>query len=75
MGEVSFQGSAPYGLPAAQDARAQAVSENVSLTLYCAVAGSQKPVEVQMTRDVAKTIAAVLTAASIQAERNYRQGV
>lgn len=69
---VSFEGAAPYGLPVAQSARAEAVNDTVEVTLRMVVNGSPEPVTFQMTLETSLNLAGSLQAATIQAEKNRR---
>lgn len=73
MGEVSFTGGAPYDLPFAQSAKAEAVEDTVQLTFDVLADGQQGSklihVHVRMTHDVARGLAAQMQPCAVTAER------
>lgn len=76
MGEISFIGDPPYGLPPAQSAEARAVDETVELTLRVSVPGklpSPAPIRVQMTAEVARALSGQMGAAATAAEMRARR--
>lgn len=65
---VKFQLPGPFGLPAAQSARAFPISGTVELRIRASVDGSLETLVIQMTRDIAREIAAELLDAAGKAE-------
>ena len=74
MTEVSFQGEAPFGLPAVQSTSAVAHGETVEVTFYMLVGGQLAPVRAQMVEEVASALASQLAQAAADARANEQDG-
>jgi hypothetical protein len=74
MTEVSFQGEAPFGLPAVQSTAVVAHGETVEVTFYMFVRGALAPVRAQMVEKVASALASQLTQAAAEARANEQDG-
>jgi len=73
MGEITYQGEAPYHLPNVQRATAHAVNDVVEVTLYSIVPDqgpTPVPIRVLVTWHVAQTLGNELVGAAMQAESN-----
>jgi hypothetical protein len=73
MGEITYQGEAPYHLPNVQRATARAVNNAVEMTLHAVVLDQEPnpvPVRILVTWHVAQTLGHELVGAAMQAELN-----
>lgn len=67
---VIFEGPAPFHLPAAQRATANAQGDHVCMTLHVLIDGHDgtQPVDIQMTPGVAQGLSVALQRSALEAE-------
>jgi hypothetical protein len=71
---ITFEGIPPFSLDAVQNATAQAVGENVEMTLYVLAEGQELvPIHVPITRATAQTLSSKLASAAIQADQRVQK--
>jgi hypothetical protein len=71
VGEITYQGDAPFSLPTAQSARADAVGGTVEVVVFVNVPGratAPVPIRIPMLHKTAKLLAEELGKAAINAE-------
>lgn len=76
MGEITFEGDAPFRLIPAQATTARVLDNAVEMTVYWSAVGyppSAFPIQIPMTSDDARALAGQLTASATAAEMRIRR--
>lgn len=77
MGEITYQGESPFRVMSARGATARVSGRAVEMTVYAGVAGkgsTDVQIQVPMSIDEARQLAASLTASAISAELRNQNG-